>query len=344
MPVLTPRRLLHRYAHRIKPEKRALDGLVEALQTLLRLTSREDPFFLMHGLELLLENLGGACAYLVMMGGETLEAQWWVPSREDEPGPEPVPSFCRWLQDNPFRTLALRDIRNDPHWQDDPVLAKRGIRAAAGAALWGEGRLKGLVFVHYPDPHRFSRPELALLDAVAGFMGRILESEDLKFALSRLENSLAITKAVVEDSSIHDPATKLPNLRYLDIWLKANLSLASPDRELMTIAEWHLPGDARAQAALIREVAEGVRGGDLLVSLGKGRFLLILQRMPKGMGHIFLLRLRHRLGELPMGATLWVPGVDDAHLESARRRIASAIARSAAMERPALVWELPDFP
>ena len=57
-------------------------------------------------------------------------------------------------------------------------------------------------------------PDLAILDAVSCFLGRLLEVEDLKFSLRRLENALAITKAVVEDSSIYDPKMSLPNLRY----------------------------------------------------------------------------------------------------------------------------------
>lgn len=92
----------------------------------------------------------------------------------------------------------------------------------------------------------------------------------------------------------------------------------------------------------VREVAERIRGGDLLVSMGHGQFLLILQRTPKGLGQVFLTRLREKLGALPMGATIWVPGTDDVRLESARRRLEAAMAESQAMAMPALVWRMPE--
>jgi hypothetical protein len=318
-----------------------MDCLVEALHTLLMVTPREDPFFLAHGLELLVKNMAGDLAYLVMVEGDALETQWWFPENKGGEAPPYIPSFCRWLLENPFRTLVLRDIATDEHWKDDPELIGLDLGAAAGAVLWEGGHVKGLVFVHYAKAHAFTRAELALLDAVAGFLGRILEVEDLKSSLSRLENALAITKAVVEDSSLQDPATKLPNLRYLDIWLKANLNVAAT-REEMTVAEWLLPIRSPEELIRIRETAEWIRGGDLLVSEGKGRFMLILQRTRKGLGHIFLLRLRHKLGELPMGATVWVPGADDTHLESVRVRLESAVEESRRMLQPSLVWRMPE--
>ena len=232
----------------------------------------------------------------------------------------------------------LRDVPQDLNWRDDPDLLRQGIQAAAGAALWENGTVRGLVLLHFEAPRPFSRAELALLAAVAGYLSRILEIETLKSTLRDLENSLAITRAVVEDSSIQDPATDLPNLRYLEIWLKANLAAASREQEVMTVAEWWLSVESSEGLRRMKEVAERIRGGDLLVSMGHGRFLLVLQRTPKGLGQIFLHRLRPKLGPLPMGATLWVPDVDDIRLDSVLKRLEHAVEESRAQTTPDLVW------
>ncbi len=342
MTLSAPRHLLKRYLRRLRPERGTLDGLVDALQTLLQVTTKDDPLFLAHGLELLVQGMGADLAYLVTVSGGGFETQWWSPEREGEDPPQHVPSMCHWLVDNPYRNLVLREIATDERWNDDPAFELLNIRAVAGVTLLESGQVKGLVFCQYASPHPFTRAELALFNAVAGFLGRVLEVENLKFALSRLENALAITKAVVEDSSIHDSTCGLPNLRYLDIWLKANLAGNPKDQAVMTVAEWHLPMANRAESVRIREVANYVRGSDLVVSGGQGRFLLFLQRTPKGLGHIFLLRLRHKLGIIPMGATLWIPGVDDIHMESVQSRLHTALEESRAQPQPGLVWHLPE--
>jgi hypothetical protein len=334
--VRMPRHLKSRYARRLAPGRRALEELVEAIQTLLQVTSKEDPLFLVHGLELLVAHLHCARAILVTVAGSVLETQWWSP--DGRTVPERVPSLCRWLLENPHRTLVLRDVPQDLNWRDDPDLRRQGIQAAAGAALWENGTVRGLVLLHFEAPRPFSRAELALLTAVAGYLSRILEIETLKSTLRDLENSLAITRAVVEDSSIQDPATDLPNLRYLEIWLKANLAAASREQEVMTVAEWYLSVESSEGLRRMKEVAERIRGGDLLVSMGHGRFLLVLQRTPKGLGQIFLHRLRPKLGPLPMGATLWVPGVDDIRLDSVLKRLEHAVEESRAQTTPDLVW------
>lgn len=338
MPRTPTQHLIRRFSRRLRPLG-TLDRLVETLRTLQLVTSREDPFFLARGLELVVEHTRADLAYLVTVDLERLETQWWWPEREGEPGPSPLAPFCRWLLENPFRTLVVRDAHEEPHRSRFPGGPPPGLGALAGTALWGEGKVKALLFVQFREPHPLDRPELALLDSVAGFLARALEVETLKFALRRMENALAITRAVVEDSSIQDNATKLPNLRYLDIWMQANLAGVT-GRELMTVATWQMAVEDPAELKRLRETTEAVRGGDLLVSCGQGRFLLLLQNTPKGLGHIFLLRLRQKLGERPMGATLWVPGADDSQLESVRRRTEQALAESRTLDRPALVWRL----
>lgn len=336
-----PRHVRKRYVRPL-PAEGALDELVEAIQTLLQVTSREDPLFLAHGLELLVQHMHADQAFLVILDGSVFRTQWWFPERAGEKAPVPVPSLCSWLLENPHRTLVLRNIAKDGRWKEDPDLKAMGIRAAAGGILQVGGEAQGMVFLHYAKAHAFNRAELAILAAVISYLARILEIETLKSALRDLENSLAITRAVVEDSSIQDAATDLPNQRYLEIWLKANLVAASREHEAMTVAAWTLPSEAPDGAKRVREVADRIRGGDLLVSMGHGQFLLLLQRTPKGLGQVFLTRLREKLGPLPMGATIWEPGVDDVRLESVRRRLEIAMGESQAMAEPTLVWRLPE--
>jgi hypothetical protein len=331
-----------RFALRLEPRRAALDELVEAIQTLLHVTSKEDPLFLAHGLKWLVGHMHADQASLVTVQGSVLATQWWTPERPDGSIPPHVPSLCQWLLDNPFRTLVLRNIPKDSRWRDEPGLQAAGARAVAGASLRDSVQVRGLVFLYYASPHAFTRAELALLSAGASYLGRILEIETLKSSLRDLENFLAITKAVVEDSSIQDRTTELPNQRYLEIWLKANLMAAAREQEAMTVAQWSLHAETPEGASRVKAVAERIRGGDLLVSMGHERYLLILQRMPKGLGQIFLSRLRPELGDLPMGATVWMPGLDDLRLESVLRRVDQALEESCSLPGHDLVWRLPE--
>ncbi len=315
-----PPRLLRRWSTRLRPVD-TLDRLVEALQTLLQMTSREDPFFLTRGLNLLLSHLGASQAYLVAIEDDFLETRWWAPEHDGCETPAPIPEFCSWLLANPHRTMVLRDLSSDRILPEGWARSNPGILAAAGTVLWGEGRMRALLFAHFSHPHPLDRTDLALLDSVAGFLSRLLEVENLKTSLHRLENALAITRAVVEDSSIHDAVTRLPNLRYLDIWLKANLAGGAPTQEDMTLATWRMDLEAPEALARLQAAADQVRGGDLLVHEGAGKFFLILQRTPQALGQAFLSRIQAKLGEVSLQATLWVPGVDDPRLESARRRL-----------------------
>ena len=329
-------RLQNRYRGRLRPPQGILDSLGGALHTLLRATPSQDPFFLGHGLDLLLLRLGGDLAYIVTVKADALETRWWTP--EGPEVPRPVQAFCRTLLENPHRTLVLRDCAQTSFLEDRRELQAQDIRAAAGATLWSDDRVKGMVFIHFKAPHAFTRPELALLDAVAGFLSRVLEVEELKSSLRNLETALDITRAVVEDSSIQDPATDLPNLRYLEIWLKAKLGKLRKNRAPMTVAAFFAPGPGTR----VREMAEGVRGGDLVVSEGHGRYLVVLQRTSRKTGHAFLERLRGKLGQVPMGATLWSPGLDDPAFASVRKRLDQALGESRSQTEPQLVWNLAD--
>ena len=341
MKVSNSRRLSKRYLNRLNAGQAAMDRLLSAIQTLLGASSSEDPLFLAHGLDLLVGQLGADLAYLVAVEGARFETRWWSPDLGESDPPPPVPAFCRWLVEHPHRAMVLRDIPKDGRLGRLPELQGRSVHAALGVALWHGGQVKALVFCHFRKPHGFGRAELALLGAVAGFMGRILEVEDLKASLGRLENALAITKAVMEDSSIQDPATDLPNLRYLDIWLKANLG-GGRKPEPMAVALFRAPVKGRKDLGRLRLAAEQIRGTDLMVAAGEDRFLVLLLGATKGLAHILLMRLRNPFDGIPMGATLWIPGLDDPGLESARKRAEEALRESEEGNPPAIAWRIPE--
>jgi len=338
---LPDQRLLKRYAKRLTPGAASLDHLARAIHALLHVGRGGDPFFLSKSLELLASHLGANLVTLVMVSGGSADTRWWHPELPDEEPPAAIPSFCEWLLEHPERTLVIRDMETGPHARNLAGPPSLPHKAALGCALrQGEG-VRALLFAFFDQPRTFPRAEFALLEAVAGFMGRVLEIEDLKQSLNRLEDALAITKAVMEDSSTRDPETDLPNLRYLEIWQKT--MLGSEHRpESLVVAECRMTIRGRKDVANLRKAAEGVRAGDLVVRAGPGRFLIIFQHTPRSIAHVLLLRLRTQMDGAPMGATLWLPGPEGQGLESCQPRLDSALAESRAMAQPALVWHLPE--
>ena len=335
------RRLLKRYLREARLQPSVLENLSGALKDLLRVGSSGDPFILLHSMELLVGHLGASKATLVMVTDDLAETRWWSPELPDEEPPAPVAPLCAWLLANPERTLVAKDFREGAPYKDKPEFQALPYRAALGNALVLGGTVRALVFAFFEAPKDFTRADFALLDAVAGLMSRVLEIEDLKVSLNRMEDALAITRAVMEDSSIRDAETNLPNLRYLEIWQKAMLGSSQRPKSLV-VAECLVAVQNRKDVARILKAAEGVRAGDLVVRVAPGRFQIIFQHTPRSLAHILLLRLRTQLGSAPMGATLWIPGPEGQGLDSCQPRLEAALAESRAMAQPALVWQLPE--
>ena len=306
-----------------------LDRHLRAYDQLLGRAAEAAPALFAHSLAHLRTHLKVDAVLLAREGPLGWDALWQSP---EEPIRRPPAAACRWVQDYPGRTLVIRDPAQDGRWAGHPDL--QGLGALAAVAVWEGGAAKGALLVLSSRPRPFTRPELALLHAVSGLLGKALEVEVLKSDLQRLQEALALSEAVVQDSSLQDPSTGLPNRRYLEVWLKANLFLARRRGEGMVVAAWTQPA---RELKLLRAVAEGLRGEDLLVCEGQGRCLLLLPRTPKGGGQILLHRLRQKVGDLPMVATLWDPEQDDHELSSVRLRLAEGMARAQA--RPAgVIW------
>ncbi len=185
-----------------------------------------------------------------------------------------------------------------------------------------------------------------MVKALANLFSKTLEVENLKHELRVTRDALDLTSAVVEDSALESSATRLPTRPYLDIWLKANLYLARRRGEAMAVAQFQLELSPDRRRRL-KEVAEALRGEDLLVDLGHQAFLLLLPRTPQEGAQILLDRIRQRLGAVPMGATLWNPlhrtDRDDLALKKASHRVALALGRSQELFRNGasqVVWDV----
>jgi hypothetical protein len=329
--VLEPRRVTFARRPRLRLKLgQTLERPLRTLGGLLRRSGDEAPALFHQSLELLQRQVGADLVALVRATGEGFEWSWHVP---EEPSHAVPMALCRWILDNPGRTLHLRDAAKDRIWAGHPEL--KGLGAALGTAYYEGSRPSGALLALCARPKSFSRNQVALLHTVAGMLGKALEVEMLRLDLHRMQEALALTAAVVEDSALQDPATDLPNRRYLDIWLKANLYLAKRRGEPMACLRWNQP---TTELKMLRPVAESLRGEDLLVCEGHGRCLLLLPRTPKGGAQILFGRIRMKVGSLPMAATLWDPDQDDLELSSVRGRLEEGLTQARTEEKTGLLW------
>ncbi len=302
-----------------------------------------------HGLALLVQQLRVDHAVMTRLTDLGWEAFWWATAEGIQPGlaiHDPAHNFCTQVLEHPGRTLMIRDASTDPAWQEHPATRLLGVKAYLGASLNQSGKIMGVLSVSSGRPKAFSRAEIAMVKALANLFGKTLEVEQLKHELQVTRDALDLTTAVVEDSALEAPASRLPNLHYLDIWLKANLFLARRRGESMTVVRWRMPLNRETKKALL-EISEALRGEDLLVDLGREEFLLLLPRTAQEGAQILLDRVRLRLGPVPMGVTLWNPihkaDRNDLVLRNAIKRATLGLQRSRelATERgSAAVWDL----
>lgn len=309
-----------------------LGHLASAIRGLLRAGESTDPWLLGQGLRLLHQHLGADRTSLVMVESGGLDTRWWHPERLGEAAPAPPEEPCQWLLAHPERILAQPDARGGRR--------RGGPGALLGCVLRQGDGVRAILLASFQAPRPLRRTEVAILESVALFLGQALEVEDLKRSVQGLEDALAITQAVVEDSSIRDAETDLPNRRYLEVWEHALLASGHAPPSLV-VAEFQMAVTSRKDAAWIRKAMVGIRAGDLVVRLGPDRFRVVFRHTSQPLAHILLLRLRTRLGGVPMGATVWEPGPGGG-LESCSPRLERALARSRSGSPPGLVWLLPE--
>jgi GGDEF domain-containing protein len=181
----------------------------------------------------------------------------------------------------------------------------------------------GVLSVQSQSARAWQAPEIDLVNAMAALFGKAMEVESLKVQLWQAQEALELSSAVLEDSAVENPRTGLPSRRYLELWCKSNLALARRRREIITLATWIQP-PAAGRKQLLESLAGVLRGMDLVVDLGRDRFLLVLPRTAQPAAVTALARVREILGPVAMGATLWNPLLrpdrDTDSLEPAIRR------------------------
>ncbi len=302
-----------------------------------------------HGLALLVQQLGVDSAVMSRFTQIGWEAFWWATAEGVQPGlaiHEPANTFCPYVLENPGRTLMIRDATTNPTWKDHPATRQLGVRAYLGAALNQHGRTMGVLSVISSSPKPFTRAEIAMVKALANLFGKTLEVEQLKHDLQVTRDALDLTTAVVVDSALEAPSSHLPNLHYLDIWLKANLFLARRRGEAMAVVRWRTV-ITRESKKVLQQVSDALRGEDLLVDLGDEEFLLLLPHTPQEGAQILLDRARLKFGAIPMGATLWNPlhltDRNDFVIRNAIKRAILGLQRSrelATAKGAEVVWDL----
>lgn len=331
-----------------KPQAVA-DGHLGALGRLVDGAFPDPTQFFDHGLALLVQQLGVDRAVMARITDLGWEAFWWATAEgtgADAAVHQPAVTFCPQVLEHPQRTLVIKDASVDPAWRDHEAHRTLGLRGFIGAPLVMSDRFLGVLSASSSRPKAWTRAEVAMVKALANLFSKTLEVENLKHELRVTRDALDLTSAVVEDSALESSATRLPTRPYLDIWLKANLYLARRRGEAMAVAQFQLELSPDRRRRL-KEVAEALRGEDLLVDLGHQAFLLLLPRTPQEGAQILLDRIRQRLGAVPMGATLWNPlhrtDRDDLALKKASHRVALALGRSQELFRNGasqVVWDV----
>ena len=276
------------------------------------LAGQESPHathFFSEGLDLLVAHLAMDRAALTRVTPQGLETCWWAlgPNVGAEDAIHETDEFFGpRVMDAPTRTLHVPDLAADPELSDHPSARRLGIRTYLGLPLRSAGACVGILSLQSVRPRPFSAEEFAFARILAALFTGILERDGLKEDLRAARNVLDLTAAVVEDHALESPATRLPNRRYLEIWLKAHLYLAQRRGEPMSVIHWQVDLDPGTRQDL-RGIAESLRGEDLLVDLGDAQFLLLLPRTEPEGAQVLLDRIREVLGPIPMGATLWQP-------------------------------------
>ena len=309
----------------------------DALLELLQAGPSETTELFSNSLDLLVERLGMDLAMLTRVTDLGYEVFWWKakPGFPAEPFLfSPVGAFCDRVVAWPQRTLVIRDARNDPVWRKDPVVVTRGVESYLGAPLWEGGEVIGTLGVQGSSPRDFKHSEVALVAAVAKLLSKTLEIENLKSQLRLAREALELSSAVVEDSALHNVQSGLPNRHYLDVWMKANLTLARRNRESMSLMLIR-PPDAQVVAMIL----ETLRGADLMVDMGDGSVLMVLPgTQPEGVPILHGRLAELAGGALLAGATVWDPEQDDLVLRSALRRLHDALKESSTTPGHRLHW------
>ena len=291
---------------------------MQALGELLRKRDL-DPFALFDAaLELLVRQFVVDHALITRLSEGHLDTFWWVAAGTGAKVPVEVQKslrLCERVLKEPEGHLVLGSLFEEE--------AGPGIRAFAGVVLREGGRSIGTLAILNGHPYAFCDGDIEFIKSVGGLLERALEIENLRYQLRVSQDSLALTTAVAQESTLEGGWSGLPNGRFLDVWMKGHMHHARRQKETLCVALWEWQGKAPG-AAEIRRIAQGLRGDDLMVELAPNRLLLLLPQASQEGAQVLLERVSRELGNPPMGATLWLPDRDDLMLNAAMRRAEQA--------------------
>ena len=306
-----------------------------AMQVLGELLRKQnlDPFALCDAaLELLIRQFMVDHALITRLSEGHLDTFWWVAAGTGAKAPVEVQQslrLCERVLKEPEGFLALGSVFEA---EGGPWL-----QAFAGVVLREGGRAIGTLAILHSHPYVFCDGDIEFIKSVAGLLERALEIENLRYQLQVAQDSLALTAAVAQDSSLEGSATGLPNGRFLEVWMRGHMHHARRQKETLCLALWEWTAKA-PDAEVIRTVAKSLRGDDVLVELSPRRFLLLLPQTLQEGAQILLDRIGPELGNPSMGVTLWLPDRDDLLLNAAMRRAEQARQESRA---GGIHWKFP---
>jgi diguanylate cyclase (GGDEF)-like protein len=177
-------------------------------------------------------------------------------------------------------TIAVADARTDPRTAQlrDTYLIPKRIGALLDSPIRRFGRMRGVVcFEHADEPRQWTTEEEVFAASIADMVALILEEEDRRHVLTRLEREvnedsltgLANRRAMlqwIEESAAHDQGGKDgPSLMIVEV-----------DRlDSVNEALGHAAGDQLLRQCA-RSLEEGIRGTDRLARIGGDQFAILL--------------------------------------------------------------------
>jgi GGDEF domain-containing protein len=307
---------------------------LQALGELLRKPDL-DPFALFDAaLELLIRQFMVDHAMIARLSEGRLDTFWWVAAGRGAKEPVEVQQglrLCEKVLQESRGCLALGSVF--------PGEGGPWLQAFAGSVLREGGRSIGTLAILHSQPYAFCDGDLEFIRSVAGLLSRALEIENLRFKLQVAQDTLDLSAAVAQDSSLEGSTTNLPNGRFLEVWIKGHMHHARRQKETMAVALWEWRGQEPDIEGL-RKVAQSLRGDDLLVELTPRRFLLLLPQTQQEGAEILLDRIYSEMGQPIIGATLWQHDRDDLMLNAAMRR-AELARQEALLEGNRIRWKAP---
>jgi GGDEF domain-containing protein len=313
------------------PEAAPGDGHLQALESLVAGTLAHPEELFDQGLGLLVRQLGVDRAMVATLGDGRLDSLWCADGEGGLFPPfshDPNLNFCPLVLGGAGPTLAIGDAEADPEWSRHSGWRVLKVRAYLGAELRDSAKATGVLSVQSDAPRAWRPADVALVRVMAFLFSQAMELEALKAGLFQAREVMDLTAAVIEDHALEDARSGLPTQRYLDVWCKSHLKEARRRREVIALAVWTQP-PAPDRGRLMARLAGSLRGVDLVVDLGRDRFLLVLPRTQREGADLVLQRARTTLGVKAMGATLWNPLLnpdrDAATLQPAIRRAQLAV-------------------